>query len=111
MVAFEVRTDPVPLRVDNSGTVRVGDSRVTLDILIGAFKLGASAEEIVGQYPTVRLCDVHSVLGYYLRRQEEVDEYLNERAAEAERIRLEVEKRFPPVESRTRLKKRHASGG
>ena len=108
-MAFEVRTDPAPLRVDNSGTVRVGDSRVTLDILVGAFKLGASAEEIAEQYPTVRLCDVHSVLGYYLRRQDEVDEYLNAREADAKRIRLEVEQRFPPVESRARLMKRHAS--
>ena len=32
----------MPLRVDDSGTVRVGDTRVTLDILIGAFKLGAN---------------------------------------------------------------------
>lgn len=108
-MAFEVRTDPAPLRVDNSGTVRVGDSRVTLDILVGAFKLGASAEEIAEQYPTVRLCDVHSVLGYYLRRQDEVDEYLNAREADAKRIRLEVKQRFPPVESRARLMKRHAS--
>lgn len=110
-MAFEVRTDPVPLRVDDSGTVRVGDSRVTLDILIGAFKLGASAEEIVEQYPTVRLCDVHSALGYYLRRQDEVDEYLRAREADAKRIRLEVEQRFLPAEFRSRLMKRHASGG
>jgi uncharacterized protein (DUF433 family) len=108
-MSFEVRTDPVPLRVDDSGTVRVGDSRVTLDILIGAFNLGASAEEIAEQYPSVRLCDVHSVLGYYLRRQDEVDEYLSSRAADAERLRSEIERRFPPDGIRERLLKRRAN--
>ena len=110
-MSFEVRTDPVPLRVDDSGTVRVGDSRVTLDILIGAFNLGASAEEIAEQYPPVRLCDVHSVLGYYLRRQDEVDEYLSSRAADAEEIRTEIEHTFPPAEYRARLMKRRTNRG
>ena len=108
-MTFEVRADPVPLRVDQSGTVRVGDSRVTLDVIITAFKLGETAEEIADQYPSVRLCDVHSVLGYYLRRQNEVDEYLNARAAEADKIRIEVEHKFPPAESRARLMKRRAN--
>ena len=110
-MSFEVKADPVPLRVDDSGTVRVGDTRVTLDILIGAFKLGATAEQIADQYPTVRLCDVHSVLGYYLRRQDEVDEYLSVRAADAEKIRIEVEHTFPPAEYRARLMKRRTNRG
>ena len=108
-MSFEVKADPVPLRVDDSGTVRVGDTRVTLDILIGAFKLGATAEQIAEQYPTVHLCDVHSVLGYYLRRQDEVDEYLRVRAADAERLRSEIERRFPPDGVRERLLKRRAN--
>ena len=108
-MSFEVKTDPVPLRVDDSGTVRVGDTRVTLDILIGAFKLGASTEDIVEQYPSVRLCDVHSVLGYYLRRQEEVEEYLSTRAADAEKLRVEIERSFPAAGVRKRLLKRRAN--
>ncbi len=110
-MSFEVKADPVPLRMDDSGTVRVGNSRVTLDVLIGAFKLGASAEEIHEQYPSVKLCDVHSVLGYYLRRQDEVDEYLNARAADAKRIRIEVERQFPPAIPLARLLKRRAKRG
>ena len=110
-MSFDVKADPVPLRVDDSGTVRVGNSRVTLDVLIGAFKLGASPEEIAEQFPSVPLCDVHSVLGYYLRRQDEVDEYLSARAADAEKIRLEVERKFPPSDYRARLMKQRANGG
>ena len=109
-MSFEVKADPVPLRVDDSGTVRVGDTRVTLDILIGAFKLGATAEQIAEQYPTVHLCDVHSVLGYYLRRQDEVDEYLSARAVDAEKIRIEIEHKFPPAAYRARLLKRRENG-
>ena len=110
-MAFEVRTDPVPLRVDDCGTVRVSESRVTLDILIGAFKLGANPEEIAEQYPSVQLCDVHSVIGYYLRRKDEVDEYLDARAADAEKVRTEIERRFPPEDIRARLMKQRANRG
>jgi hypothetical protein len=30
----------VPLRVDEDGTVRMADSRVTLDTVLGAYRLG-----------------------------------------------------------------------
>jgi hypothetical protein len=49
------------------------------------------------------------VLGYYLRRQDEVDEYLRVRAADAERLRSEIERRFPPDGIRERLLKRRAN--
>ncbi|MEO0869309.1 MAG: DUF433 domain-containing protein, partial [Cyanobacteria bacterium J06642_11] len=37
---------------------------------------GATAEEIVEQYPSLQLADVYSVISYYLRRKTEVDAYL-----------------------------------
>ena len=38
---------PVPLKTDVDGVVRVGNTRVTLDTVIAAFKEGVIAEEIV----------------------------------------------------------------
>ena len=42
-----IQTDPVPLRTDEHGVVRVGDSQVLLDIVIREFNNGSDAEGIV----------------------------------------------------------------
>ena len=40
---------PLPLRTDNSGTVRVGNTRMSLDIVIDTFKQGADPEREIHQ--------------------------------------------------------------
>ena len=54
----------IPLNVSPDGVIRVGQTRVTLDTVVEAFADGATAEEIVQQYPTLKLADVYLVLGY-----------------------------------------------
>ena len=103
-----VGSDPTPLKMDATGTVRVGGARVTLDTIIGAFKLGFSADEIAEQYPAVSLRDIHSTIGYYLRRKNEVDEYLAERAEMAAKLKTEIEGEFPTNGIRKRLLERRA---
>jgi uncharacterized protein (DUF433 family) len=49
--------------------IRVGGTRVTLDTMVAAFDAGATAEEIVQQYPSVTLAHGYSVIGCYLRHQ------------------------------------------
>jgi uncharacterized protein (DUF433 family) len=93
----------IPLRTDADGVVRVGNTRVTLDTLVGAFRDGATAEEIVQQYPSLDLADVYSVIGYYLRRTPEVDAYLQKRKKDAEASRSQNESRFDPSGVRARL--------
>ena len=93
----------VPIHTDADGVVRVAGTRVTLDTIVGAFEAGATAEEIAQQYPTVPLVDVYSVITYYLRHKPEVDAYLKERDVLAERVREEVERRFPSTGIRERL--------
>jgi uncharacterized protein (DUF433 family) len=61
-------TEVMPLEVDQDGTVRVGKTRVTLDTVIAAFTEGATAEEIVQQYPSLQLADVYHVIGSNLAR-------------------------------------------
>jgi uncharacterized protein (DUF433 family) len=94
---------PIPLKTDRDGVVLVGNTRVTLDTVIATFKEGATAEEIVTQYPSLLLGDVYAVIGYYLQRQAEVDAYLNQRRQLAEQIRQQNEARFNQQGIRERL--------
>lgn len=96
-------SESVPLEVGAGGLVRIGKTRVTLDTVIAAFSRGASAEEIVLQYPSLNLADVYQVIGYYLGRPLEVEAYLQQRKIAAETIRKQNEARFDPQGIRDRL--------
>ncbi|MBC8265301.1 MAG: DUF433 domain-containing protein [Anaerolineales bacterium] len=105
-----VATEIVPLQMDTDGVVRVGNTRITLDTIVMAFMEGATAEEIAQHYPSVALADVYYTIGYYLRRQPEVEAYLDRRRRQGERVRRQNESRFDPAGIRERLLARQASG-
>ncbi len=90
-----LHSDPLPLRVDETGTIRIGSSRVTLDVLVADYRKGMSAEEIVRQLDSLDLADVHFAISYYLRHKDEVDAYLSRRAADADSLRLKIEATQP----------------
>lgn len=96
-------SEPIPLKTDPNGVIRIGKTRVTLDTVVTAFLEGATAEEIGEQYPSLQLADIYSAIGYYLRHQTEVDAYLLERQRLAAEVRQEAERRFHPVGIRDRL--------
>ncbi|TVL97483.1 MAG: hypothetical protein CV087_22270 [Candidatus Brocadia sp. WS118] len=102
-MALPITSEPIPLLTDSDGVVRVSGTRVTLDIVVAAFKTGATAEEIVQQFPVLPLADVYAVISYYLKRHDEVEAYLQQRKKLAEKIRKENEKRFDPQGIRERL--------
>lgn len=95
--------EPIPLATNESGVIRISKTRITLDTVVTAFLEGATAEEIKGQYPSLQLSDIYSVIGYYLRHQTEVDAYLQERERIAAEVRQEAEQRFNPIGIRDRL--------
>ena len=68
----------VPLRETESGTVYVGKTKVSLEGVIFAYKQGYTPEEIQWSFDPISLGDVYSVIGYYLHRKEEVEEYLRD---------------------------------
>lgn len=105
------KADPIPLTIDANGVVRISKSRVTLDTVVTAFMEGCTAEEIREQYPSLPLSDIYSVIGYYLRHQAEVDDYLIMRQRLNTEVRQEVEKRFNPVGIRDRLLARRNQQG
>jgi uncharacterized protein (DUF433 family) len=102
----QIATVPLTSAADN--VVRVGDSRVTLDTLIEAFRDGATPEEIVSQYPDLDLADVYAVISYSLRHPAEVEEYIRVRQEFASQVKQETESRLPPDGIRARLLARRA---
>src|SRR4051812_17966836 len=104
-----IQTDPVPLRIDEHGVIRVGDSQVLLDIVIREFNNGAEAEAIAYGYPTLNLADVYGVIAYYLRHREDIDDYLHSRRQDADKLRQEIEAKQPSrAELRAKLLARKA---
>jgi uncharacterized protein (DUF433 family) len=102
--------EPPPLRMGEDGAIRVGDTRVSLDTVIGALKNGAAPEEICLKYPSLRIHDIYAAIAYYFWNEAEVEEYLARRRAEAEELRREIEQRFPREGVRERLLARRKPG-
>ena len=85
--------------------------RVTLDLLVEEYRMGATADEIALSYDSLSLADVHGALDYYLRNRPVVEEYLSRREAESARIRSTVERRSPQEGIRERLLTRKSKRG
>ena len=90
-MTLDFAAEPVPLKLDDTGTIRVGGTRVTLDTIIAFFRQGQSPEEINEGFPGVSLPDIYFVIGYVLRHQAEVDAYLAEQERDAEAVRWKIE--------------------
>jgi uncharacterized protein (DUF433 family) len=109
---LKLQTDPVPIREDTSGALRVGETRVLLDLVIHAFEDGATPETIVQRYPTLRLPDVYAVITYYLRHPGEIDDYLRQREQRAAEVRQRIDDAQGDLsEIRRRLLGRHTATG
>lgn len=93
-----------PLHADVTGAIRVGQTRVLLETVIRAFQDGASPEAIVQRYSTLSLSDVYNTIGYYLRHQDAVETYLQQREQLAEVVRQQLTSVQPDLSSiRSRL--------
>ena len=88
--------EPVPLFQDEHGTFRVKGSRVTLENVIATYQQGLSAEEIVQEFTTLEVANVHLVLGYYLHHQAEVEAYLAQQEVKSAEIRRKIEADYTP---------------
>lgn len=96
----------LPLRQDDQGVIRVGDSRVSLDLIIQSWQNGFSAEEIASQFPVISLADVYASISFYLQNQEQVDAYLAENDELATSYRQMLESLYPPSAIRKILSSR-----
>jgi uncharacterized protein (DUF433 family) len=100
--------DAAPLGKDQGGAIRVGQSRITLDLVVEQYENGMTPEEMVRAYDTLLLADVHAVIAYYLRHRDEVRSYLKWRAEEAEALRAKIEADRPRVTREELLARRYA---
>ncbi|HSE15456.1 MAG TPA: DUF433 domain-containing protein [Pyrinomonadaceae bacterium] len=85
--------DTVPLVQWEDGSVRVRNSRVTLDTIVGRMQMGDTTEEIHESFPTVSVTQIKEILAWYFANKAEADEFLEQNEAEAEEIRLEIQSR------------------
>ena len=103
-----LHAEPPPLRIDEGGAVRVGKSRVSLDLVVEQYENGMAPEDLVRAYDTLDLADVHAVIAYYLRHRDEVRAYSKRRAEEAEALRTKIEAERPRVTREELLARRAA---
>ena len=99
-------TQTAPLALDSEGTIRLAGSRVTFDTLIVAFKKGNTAEQIQDSFPSLSLAQIYGAIAWYLDHQAEAEDYLKEREAEAEAVRLEIESQPEQVGFRETMRQR-----
>ena len=97
-----------PLRVDEGGAVRVGNSRISLDLIVEQYENGMTPENMVRAYDTLVLADVHAVIAYYLQHHDDVRAYLKRREEEAEVLQAKIEAERPRVTREELLARRSA---
>jgi uncharacterized protein (DUF433 family) len=71
-----------------SGKPRLAGHRTTVsDVTILHERMRMSPDEIVSEYPTITLSDVHAALAYYFDRRDEVVRTIREGEEFAEKLR------------------------
>ena len=86
-----LQTEVPPLHRDASGALRIGHSRVLLELVIRAFQDGTTPEAIAQHYPTTTLADIYAVIAYYLNHRDDIEAYLAEREQRAQEVRQHIE--------------------
>ncbi len=87
-----------PLWEDESGAIRIGNSRVLLELAVRAFQDGASPEVIVQRYPTLSLADIYTTIGYYLHHQQAIESYLDKREQLAQSVHQRLREVQPDLQ-------------
>lgn len=97
MIASTPATITVPIRRDEDGSIRVGGTRVLLEVIIARHLQGDTPERIHEGFPTVKLADIYAIITYYLENQEAVDEYIRQRGEEADALLKQMETEHPEM--------------
>jgi uncharacterized protein (DUF433 family) len=104
--ALPIRGDDRPLRIDAGGAIRVGQSRISLDVIVEQYERGMTPEDMVRAYDALELAEVYAVIAYYLRNRDGVRVYLKRRNEEAEALRATIEAEHPRVSRHELLARR-----
>jgi len=98
----------VPLTENEHGVLRVTGTRVSLDSVVSAFENGETPEQIVQNFPVLKLDDVYAIITYYLRNPDKVRAYLEAQAQEADAVRKKIQAEFPTHHLRERVLRRQS---
>ncbi len=89
-IALPVDVDRPALRVGPEGVLRVGKSRISLDLIVRQYENGMTPEEMVRAYDSLVLPDVYTAVAYCLRHRDEVRAYLRRREEEAGALKVKL---------------------
>jgi uncharacterized protein (DUF433 family) len=92
----DLPTLTVPLHTDEHGAIRIGNTRILLELIIHAYYMGETPEGIVESYPSLTTSDVYAVIGYYLANREAVDAYVRQRDQQVDTILRNMETHLTP---------------
>ena len=88
---LDLPPESLPLTTNEFGVVRITGTRIGLDVLVEAYRLhGRTPDQIAYDY-RLKLGIVYTLIGFYLRRKPEVDEYINGLYKRAETTFAELE--------------------
>lgn len=73
------------------GRPKIAGRRLSVEQIAVLTKQGLTPEEIVQEYDSLTLAEVHAALAYYYANIEEIEGYLAEEKAEYERLLAEYE--------------------
>jgi uncharacterized protein (DUF433 family) len=93
------------------GEIRLAGHRIGLFHVLHYYHEGYAPEMLACQYPTLSLALIYKVLAWYLENQAEVDAYLAECRAEADRQRASNPRRVDMAALRRRLAGRRQTEG
>lgn len=84
------------------GKPRIAGHRITVeDVAIWHERLGMSPDEIVSEYPTITLSDVHATLAYYYDHRGEIDRAIRQGEEWVETFRAGAPSIFEELKART----------
>lgn len=102
----QFQTSAPPLRWDEAGGIRIGQSRVTLDSILASYHKGSTPEEIAVQYPVLSLAEIYGAIAYYLNHRQQIDAYLEQRRQAAHELRQQLTQQHNLTDLRQRLQAR-----
>jgi uncharacterized protein (DUF433 family) len=100
-----------PLIRSDDGTIRIKGSRVSLEVIVRQFKQGATAEQLLEDFPSLTLRDIYGAVYYYLDNTEAVEDYMRQQEDSAAEMRAFLASQLDSVALRARIRARHQRAG
>ena len=95
-----------PYIEERNGGLYVAGTGVSLDSVVIRFQEGASPDEIVQSFPTLKLSQVYGVIAYYLENEKIIDDYIVEGDRELEKSVIPLTQTNPELFARLEAARR-----